>query len=133
MSKKKGGGDKKKGEGDETKELREFLQLDIDRLENLIYFEQEKELFAKCELDQIEQKTKDELKAIESLTQDESKKIILESDSMKGTISSFTSQINFLEKEINDYNEKIQLLIAETEEVDKKNKEEIENLTQNLN
>lgn len=116
----------KKGEGDEEKKIREYLMYEIEKLENLIYFEQEKEISATRELEKIIERQNEEQKSIESLTLDESKKINTENENMKGIINSFTLQINNLEKEISDFDEDIKIKRIEIADLEKKNAEEIQ-------
>ena len=99
MAKNKGKG---KDDGADEKKIKELLTYEIEKLENIIYFEQEKEISAMRELEKILSKQNDEQKAIDTLTLDESKKIIFENDGLKGKVSEFIEQVGRLEKEIED-------------------------------
>jgi hypothetical protein len=120
------GGAKKKEEGSEDKELKKALEVDIEILENKIYLEQEKELLARKELENILKELSDEQKKIEEMKTEEGKKINIESDSMRGLINNFTSQINFLEKSIRESDEEIKRYEKIIQEKSEQNLHELE-------
>jgi len=125
------GGAKKKEEGGDDKELKKALEVDIEILENKIYLEQEKELLARKELENILKELSDEQKRIEEMKTEEGKKINIENDSMRGLINNFTSQINFLEKSIRESDEEIkryEKIIQEKSEQNFRELEEKDNL-----
>ena len=125
------GGVKKKDEGSDDKGLKKALEVDIEILENKIYLEQEKELLAMKELENILKELSDEQKRIEEMKTEEGKKINIENDSMRGLINNFTSQINFLEKSIRESDEEIKRydkIIQEKSEQNLRELEEKDNL-----
>lgn len=128
----KGGkGGAKKDEGADYKEMKKALEVDIEILENKIYLEQENELLARKELDNILKEIAEEQKRIDEMKYEEGKKINIENDSMRGLINNFTSQINFLEKSIRDNDEEImryEKIIQEKSEQNLKELEEKDNV-----
>ncbi len=125
------GGAKKPGEEPVNKELKKTLEVDIEIFENKIYLEQEKELMAKRELENIIKEINEEEKKIEEMKTEEGKKINIENDSMRGLINNFTSQINFLEKSIRENDEEIkryEKIIQEKSEQNLRELEEKDNL-----
>lgn len=131
MSKGAKGADKKKGDGPDDKEMKKILDVDIEILETKIYLEQEKELSARKELENILKELADEQKRIDEMKNEEGKKINIENDSMKGLINNFTSQVNFLEKSIRENDEEIkryEKIITEKSEQNLRELEEKDNV-----
>jgi len=122
----KGGAKGKKDEGGDDKELKKALEVDLEILENKIYLEQEKELLARKELENIVKELSDEQKRIEEMKTDEGKKINIENESMKGLINSFTSTINCLEKSIREFDEDIKRSEKAIQEKSEQNLHELE-------
>ncbi len=116
---------KKDGEIDD-KELKKLLEVDIEILENKIYLEQEKELLARKELENIEKELKEEQKRIDEMKSEEGKKINIENNSMRDLIGGFTSQILFLEKFIREKDEEIKKFEKAIQENSEQNLRELD-------
>jgi hypothetical protein len=106
----KKGGDKKKGEGDLEKEMKQQLTLDVDVLENKIFQEQAKEQEAMKELERINKEIVEEMKIMEQNRLEEGRKINNESDLIKQTLTKYSGDLNELERKINEYNLEIKFL-----------------------
>ena len=116
---------KGKDDGDDLGVVKEYLQFEIDNLENLIFLEQDKEKSASDQLDKIIQQQKDHTVSINNLSLSEGKKSISENNNIDSITSSFMIQESNLIKEICDLEEEIKEKKAEILDLKKKNIEEL--------
>ena len=98
MSKKKKGG--KKGDEEAEEEIRLYLQLDIDTLENNIYVEKLREVNANADYEKLIEGTKNEQKSIESTKNDEIKVLSMKADALRQEEQNNANSIKTLELEI---------------------------------
>ena len=129
MAKNKG----KKDDGDDDKKIKDLLIIEIERLENLIYYEQEKEVSCNKELENILKKQTEEFNDIETLKKKEAERIHLENDSLNTLITGFKNTITLLEKEISEFEDDIKLRKLEVADLEKKNREELQKKDESIN
>lgn len=117
---------KKADQGPSQEEMIEYLNTEIKLLETKIYLEEQKEIDAKLELEQIESKTKKEKGAMDDLKNDEGKKIIQDNEDMSKLQKNYDMQINEAEKEIKELDEDIKNQKNQIIEYEKYTKEELD-------
>jgi len=119
---KKGGKDK---DGNDDKIIKEYLLTEIEKLEYLIFIEQEKEKEAMDQLEKIIQQQKEYTLNINNLSLNEGKKSIYENNSIDSVTNSFIIQETTLAKEICDLEEEIKEKHTEISDLKKKNIDEL--------
>jgi hypothetical protein len=92
----------KKKDGDADREMKAILVSDIELLEKKIYFEQEKTVTSKRELERITKQMKDEQFSLDNTKNLEDKRILSENETLKESIKKYSTQVKQLEKDLQD-------------------------------
>ena len=103
----------KKKDADADREMKAVLVSDVELLEKKIYFEQEKTVTSKRELERITKQIKDEQTILENTKNSEDKRILSENETLKESIKKYSTQVKQLEKDLEDKDAEIERLEKE--------------------
>jgi hypothetical protein len=103
----------KKKDAEADREIKAILISDIELLEKKIYYEQEKTVTSKRELERIIKQIKDEQTSLDNTKNSEDKRILLENETLKESIKKYSTQVKQLEKDLEDKDAEIERLEKE--------------------
>ena len=112
--------------GPSQEEMIGFLNTEIKILETKIFLEEQKEIDAVRELEEITKKTGKEKLSMDDLKNEEGKKMIQDNDDMSKQQKTYDGLINEAEKEIKELDEDIRNLKNQIIDNEKFTKEELE-------
>lgn len=124
---------KKKGEGDLEREMKQALLIDIELLENKIYYEQEKDLQARKEIETINKDLTQEHEGIEKIKNEEGRKINSETKQMEQQIDDYITKVNNLEKILREQDDEIRSLYKAIEDRSEENRKQLEEKDTHIN